>query len=79
MFKIIIKAKFSRENVFAMPGDIIICNLSEGDKREFYVTDILPNGVIIGQYISDMAGIESSIVWPYGENYDRVCNAVPEH
>jgi len=75
MFKIHLKAKFTREDILAMSGDIIVCSLPEGDKREFYVKSITSNGVIIGTFTDN---INPTIAWPYGENYNRIC-AVVEH
>lgn len=76
MFKLKLKPRFVAKIIKARKGDIIICNLPEGDHMEFYVHSITPNGVIVGSYV---IGDTYKHVWNFGENYDIICNAVSEH
>ena len=69
------KFKTIKKEIFtprAVKGDIIRCNLQDGPSTEFYVGDILSNGVIQGYFI-DSLFIQN---WPFGENYNIICNAI---
>ena len=73
MFKFKYKKKFVV--LKAVKGDIIRCNLHEGEKSEFLVEEVTPFGVKYGIYIDgDNKYDGARLVWPYGDNYDVLCS-----